>query len=1003
MGSKPERTQRDVTNAVVAELCAAGFEDVDEIGRGGFGVVFRCTQAALDRTVAVKVLTGDRDEHRERFLREQRAMGRLTGHPNIVDVLLVGETASGLPYVVMPYYRRGSLDAQIRRSGPLPLPEVLRLGVKLAGALESAHRLGILHRDVKPANVLLTDYDEPALSDFGIAHIPGGFQTADGTFTGSPAFTAPEILSGDPPSPASDVYGLGATLFSALTGHAAFERHSGEQVVAQFLRIATEAAPDLREGGIPDDVSALVEHAMSRDPKNRPSAVELGNEIQRAQADNGLAVDEMSLQAEAEAKAGAQPERPSQPGPFGTTLGNLPSELTSFVGRRAELAKTKELLASSRLVTLTGIGGVGKTRLALRVASECGRGFSGGVWLVELGELRDGSLLVSVVAASLGVRDQAGRPLREVLVEHLSSRELLLILDNCEQVVDSAAELAEALLRTCPKVRILATSREPLNIGAESVLRVSPLALPGAGTPRTVDGLPDYDAVALFAERAAAAAPSFTLTNDNAPTVAEICSRVEGLPLALELAAARLRTLSVDQVRERLADRYTLLTRGSRTAPARQQTIGWSVGWSYDLCTPAEQQLWARLSVFAGGFELEAAEYVCGDTTASESVLDLVSALVDKSILVRTESNGAIRFRLLETLREYGAEQIRQTGEYPQLRRRHADWYRRLAAEAAAESFSSRQRYWFERLDREMPNVREALVCSLSEDGQIALEIVADLHPIWVIRGNLSEGRRWLDSALSTTPREPTWQRVQALCGAAAIVELQGDLPTGKAFVAEARTLAAELNDPQLHGRVDIADGFTALVEGEFDRASACFEDALGASSDPIVQTAAALLLGLDLGFQGDTGQGLQWQEKALALSKSRGDSALRGSVLWSIGIGWWRAGKAARAELLLKDALRATQRANDLHAVACLEALAWIAGGKNNHRHAVVLMAAADALGRALATSPVPLPHLLVFHDECASGAREALETAEFEAAREQGASLSFEEAVAFALREQP
>src|SRR5271156_6311569 len=261
MDNDPFRTQRDVGLAVVTELSAAGFADAEEIGRGGFGIVYRCRQVALERTVAVKVLTAELDENRERFLREQRAMGRLTGHPNIVGVLQVGETQSGCAYLVMQYHRLGSLEARIRRLGPLGVDEVLRLGVKMAGALEAAHGLGIVHRDVKPANILLTDYGELALSDFGIAHISDGFKTAAGTFTGSPAFTAPEILSGDPPSEASDVYGLGATLFCALTGHVAYQRRKGEEVVAQFLRIATEAAPDLRDSAIPDDIATAIEHA----------------------------------------------------------------------------------------------------------------------------------------------------------------------------------------------------------------------------------------------------------------------------------------------------------------------------------------------------------------------------------------------------------------------------------------------------------------------------------------------------------------------------------------------------------------------------------------------------------------------------------------------------------------------------------------------------------------------------------------------------------------------
>jgi non-specific serine/threonine protein kinase len=307
MDRDPFTTQRDAGPTVVSELGAAGFDDAEEIGRGGFGIVYRCRQVALDRTVAVKALTAEPDENRERFLREQRAMGRLTGHPNIVGVLRVGETEGGCPYLVMQYHRRGSLDARIRHSGPLPLDEALRLGVKMAGALESAHRLGIVHRDVKPANILMTDYGEPALTDFGIAHISGGFKTAAGTFAGSPAFTAPEILGGDPPTQASDVYGVGATVFCALTGHAAFERRSGEGVFAQFLRIATESAPDLRQTGIPEDVAAVVEPAMARDPRNRPPAGALGEQMKQIQSTRGFTVDDMALRGEPDDQARQRP------------------------------------------------------------------------------------------------------------------------------------------------------------------------------------------------------------------------------------------------------------------------------------------------------------------------------------------------------------------------------------------------------------------------------------------------------------------------------------------------------------------------------------------------------------------------------------------------------------------------------------------------------------------------------------------------------------------------
>jgi predicted ATPase len=997
MDKDPVRTQRDVGSAVVTELSAAGFSYAEEVGRGGFGIVYRCTQLALDRLVAVKVLTAKLDDRRERFLREQRAMGRLTGHPNIVGVLQVGETTSGYPFLVMQYHRQGSLEARLRRSGPLPLDEVVRLGVKMAGALDAAHQHGILHRDVKPANILFTEYAEPALGDFGIAHITGAFTTAAGTFTGSPAFTAPEVLGGDPPSHSSDVYGLGATLFAALTGHAAFERRSGEQIVAQFLRIASESAPDLRESGIPDDICTIVETAMSREPGDRRSAASLGEELQRLQRRLGFTVDEMVLRPEPEAdRPEARVVAPSARRP----IGNLPLELTSFVGRRGELSEVNSLLSVSRLVTLTGIGGVGKTRLALRAATEARRTFPDGVWLVELGDLCDGSLLVDVVAESLGVRDESGQPVREVLVDFLSSRKLLLVLDNCEQVVEGAAKLAETLLRACPELRILATSREALGIGGEAVLRLPPLPFPGADAPPTLSNLPSFDAVALFAERAAATVPDFALTDDNVATVARICAKLDGLPLAIELAAARLRTISPEQILERLTDRYALLTRGSRAAPTRQQTLSWSVGWSYDLCTPAEQRLWAQLSVFAGSFELEAAEDICDGDLTPDEFLDLLTALVDKSILLRAQSNGVIRFQLLETLRDYGREQIQGSDDYLELRRRHRDWYRRLVSDAAADWFSSRQIEWLRRLDREAANLRDALTFSLTDSPETALEIIGTLHPYGIARGHLSETRRWLDRTLAAAPPEPTMERIRALYGATRIAGMQGDLPAATARVAEGQTLLEQMTDPMAHAMIHVADGLTALVNGEFDRACARLEDTLSISNEPSVQVGAMLALGWGLEFRGEIDRALIWHEKALAISESHGESVYRGFALWSIGVGWWRRGKPDRAEQLLKDALRVTHQVDDArHSAACLEALAWLSGENHHPRRAVILMAAAEALLRTIGTSTVVLPHLIVFHQECERSARDALGSDAFEAAHQEGRASTFDEAVAYAI----
>ena len=992
MNSDPLKTQRDAGGAVVGELRAAGFDDAEEIGRGGFGVVYRCTQVALDRTVAVKVLTTELDENRERFLREQRAMGRLTGHPNIVGVLQVGQTESGYLYLVMQYHRQGSLEARIRRLGVLSLDDVLRLGVKMAGALETAHRLEILHRDVKPGNILYTDFGEPALSDFGIAHFTGGFKTATGTFTGSPAFTAPEILNGDVPTPASDVYGLGATLFAALTGHAAYERRRGEQVVAQFLRIASESAPDLRDSGIPDDISALVEGAMSRDPQNRRSAAALGEELRRVQLSHGFAVDEMALRGRADA------ERVTGVASSRGIRGNLPLQLTSFIGRRTELADVAKLLTTSRLVTLTGIGGIGKTRLAVRAAGEVAGGFSDGAWLVELAELRDSSSLPDVIAATLGLRDHSARPPSEALAEFLSPRKVLLVLDNCEHLVEAAAQLAETLLRICPQLSILATSREALGIGGESVLRLSPLTFPDANAEPSLRGVPGYDALALFADRAAAAVPNFQITDDNKATVARICSRLDGLPLAIELAAARMRAMSLEQIQQRLADRYSLVSRGSRGVPTRQQTLRWSIGWSYDLCTPAEQQLWARLSVFAGSFELEAAEEICGTDLAAEDVLDLLTSLVDKSILIRLESKGTVRFRLLETLRSYGSEQLDRTGNHLELRRRHQRWYQLLVQSAWSEWSTTRQPDWIDRVEREMANIREALEFSLSDSAPAALKIAARLHPFWIADGRLSEGRRWLDRALAATPPEPTVDRVSALYGGAAIAGLQGDLPAATARVAEAGSLVEQTAEPLAHGLFGIADGFTSLLSGEFDRACARLSDALVASDDPIVQLPAMTCLGWALEFRGDGAGALRWYERALAIAESHGESVYRTYVLWAMGVADWREGDNDRAVELLKQGLQLAQQVDDPRTVAsCIEALAWTA---DNPARAVVMMAAAETLGLAVGSSTMVFPNLAVHHEQCERRSREALDDKEFTAAYQKGRAMGLADAVNYALQ---
>jgi non-specific serine/threonine protein kinase len=493
--------------------------------------------------------------------------------------------------------------------------------------------------------------------------------------------------------------------------------------------------------------------------------------------------------------------------------------LTSFVDRRTELAQVKNLLSAARLVSLSGTGGVGKTRLALRAASGARREFADGVWLVELADVSDPLLLVDVVAATLGLRDDPARPLPEVVVEFLSTRESLLVLDNCEHLVAAVAKLVETWLRAAPNLRVLVTSREPLDIPGEAVLQVAPLAAPDPDQEPSLRGLPRYDAVTLFADRAASVVPGFEVHKGNKAAVTGICARLDGLPLAIELAAARMHAMSPEQILQRLDDQYKLLTCAGRTAPTRQQTLRWCIDWSYELCAPAEQRLWARLSVFAGGFELDAAEQVCGTDLAPEDPLDVLSALVDKSILIRTESSGVVRFRMLETVRDYGRQKLQESGTDQRLRRRHRDWYQQLVLAAEAEWISDRQPYWTARLEFEQPNLREALGYCLAEHTEDAAEAglrtAAALFPFWLFQSLYNEGRHWIDQVVAHPARQSIPDQVKALQAGSVLAALHGDVPAAALLLEKGRLLAEKDPTPMTQARIAYTEGVLAIYSGE--------------------------------------------------------------------------------------------------------------------------------------------------------------------------------------------
>jgi predicted ATPase len=506
---------------------------------------------------------------------------------------------------------------------------------------------------------------------------------------------------------------------------------------------------------------------------------------------------------------------------------NLPVQLTSFIGREEEIAAVDTLLQKTRLVTLTGAGGAGKTRLALQVGADTVDRFPDGVLLVDLSPLLDGALVPQAIASAVGVRERAAEPLTTTLANALQGKSILLVLDNCEQVIETCAEVADGLLRSCLELSIVATSREPLAVPGEATFRVPSLAAPvvDAVSPTEVEA---FDAVRLFVDRAALARPGFTLDDTNVSAVAQICHRLDGIPLALELAAAGLRTLNAEQIRERLDDRFRLLTSGPRTVPRRHQTLRGAVDWSYDLLSVPERSLLGRLSVFAGGCNTETVRAVCSATPLDETAAEeLLRSLADKSLVVVSERDGRLRYAMLETIRQYAAERLEESDEDERLRRGHCERFLALA-ENFDSSFAG-QKALIEQMDEEHDNLRQSLAWAIGSehDRHAAVRLAGALSYYWFHRGFVSEGRRWFDLVLAAPSDGPPQAQVKALTGAGMLASHQFDTAAARRFNEDAVAMARHSGD-----RRTIASSLRWLarfemLQGNHDRSAAVFDEAL--------------------------------------------------------------------------------------------------------------------------------------------------------------------------------
>ncbi|MGP4027098.1 ATP-binding protein [Actinomadura sp. 3N407] len=665
------------------------------------------------------------------------------------------------------------------------------------------------------------------------------------------------------------------------------------------------------------------------------------------------------------------------------------------------MSEVRRLLPRTRLLTLTGAGGVGKTRLARRAARSLRARFPAGVEIVDLATVEDVRLLEPTVAAALGLRD-TGRRVMPILVDHLADKRFLLVLDNCEHLLEECAELAARLLSGAPRLRILATSRQALGVAGEQVLVVPALEVPPAGTD--VRGIARSEAVRLFAERAAEVRPGFAVDAATAPAVAQLSRRLDGLPLAIELAAARLRTMPLDELVSELERRFDVLA-GLRTAALpRHRTLYATMDWSFGLCTPGERRLWSRLSVFPGGVDLETAEAVCsGDGVAPEGVLDVIAGLVDKSILISIRGDTGARYRMLESIRAYGRERLAH-GDERALYRRYRDHYRRLAERNRIDLLVPDQFARYRATLAEIPNMRLALDLCFRRQGDPAagLEIALALWAAWLLAGALNEGRNWLERGLDLVP-QPNVTRAMALWVNALFAAYQDDLGAARLLADECRLVAERTGDRTALAFAHQAAGISALSIGDTGRGFSLLQDARAhhqARGDSHA-TAVNLYYAASFGVAARSpDQAAALGEDLLAMAEARGAPIVQAYAQITLGYAAWRQGDPRLTEARMRRAATLLAGIGDRWGlIQCLETLAWTAGADGRHKRAARLLGAAGRLWRALDIPPLGLRALAHSHRDCDAQARRELGERAFTTAYRSGSRLDLDGAIAYAL----
>ncbi len=831
---------------------------VSPLGSGGMGEVYLAEDDQLHRKAALKFLASEfisNPDHLQRFIREARAASALN-HPNICTIYEI-KADGDAPFIAMEYLEGETVSAMIRRRRR-NVRQTLDVANQVCSALVDAHEAGIVHRDIKPANIIITNRGPAKVLDFGLVKLVDGdnaainanqFLTKAGMIVGTASYMSPEQARGLDVDGRTDVWSLGVVLYEMLTGSLPFSGETSTDTIAAILT-KTPVPPSQLYPSIAPELERIVLKTLrsNRDERYRTASallsdiqelirrVEFEAELQRsspaASADEDTFIFDKAPTEVAVRKTQGAAESGNKSG----RISNLRSYLSQIIGRRAEISAIAQLLRDDkiRLVTMTGIGGTGKTRLAHAVAETMMDEFADGVFMIELSSVSLPELVPASIAQPLGVKDAGGRPFLDILKDYLSDKQMLLVLDNFEQIVEAAPQIAEILV-AAPSLKILVTSRFLLRITAEREFVVPPLSPPPNEPLSSFEKLSRNEAVRLFAERALSADPSFGLTDENVRGVAAICSRLEGLPLAIELAAARTRVLTPKAILSKLDSRLQFLRGGPRDLPERQRTMEGAIDWSYDLLDEDEKAVFRRLAVFSASFSLEAAEAICGDSDSTNEILviDIVSSLLDKSLLRRINGQGAEhRFSMLEVVREYAADTLEAAGEHDSIGRAHAEYFVGLGEKAEPFLQAAHSAEWLDRLEDEHDNLRAAMQWSLTNEPHMAVRLAAAVRNFWLLHSHLSEGYRWLKAALERGGDPPPELRFKVMNGLGLAARFRGDYETARKAYADGLAAGQEAGDRQGVALSSRGLGLVAMQQGDAPAARKYFESGIAISRE---------------------------------------------------------------------------------------------------------------------------------------------------------------------------